>query len=684
MKKQPYLFSALLFVAVTVTIILMIPHSGRYLERFTLGDPWKGETLTAPFDFSISKSEAEVAEDRQRTRRSYIPVYSLDEAVLPGVLTAVSQQLQREAVAGADGEPAVLPHELEAALTHIYSKGLVSGLDHSFVDSAGDSFVRINREGVLETLSAQEIFTPAAAQEYLMSRNPDSLLAESWPLLLTPNLTYNQTLNANLQEREQRNVALTRGIVYQNEVIVSKGELIDQTIYNKLNSLETEYRSRTGDEGNYIGSTVGISLFVLILMGATYLYLFFFRKNFLTQKRNVLFILMLYLLMVGLCAAIYRMNALNVYLIPFAIVPIYILTFFDVRTSIFELTVILLLCSLVVPRPLEFILINFVGGVFALFVLGRTYRRARVFLATAAILVSNCVCYLAMTLIQEGGLHDVSPWMLVWFVFSGVLFLGMYQLIYVFEKMFGFVSDITLFELSDTNQKLLQELARQAPGTFQHTLQVANLAEAAAQAIGAKALLARTGALYHDIGKLKNPGFFIENRGSGNNPHDQLTPLQSAEIIRNHVSDGVALAKKQRLPAIITDFITGHHGDSLIYYFYDKQKKLNGGVEPALAQFRYDSAKPTAKEVSICMMADAVEAASRSLPEYTEESIDALVDRIVNTQIREGALQCSQLSFHDVGLIKEVFKKYLCNIYHTRISYPDRGDAGVGTPAMGN
>ena len=679
MNKKQYIFPAVLFVIATVAIILMIPRSGRYLQRFNLGDNWKGETLTAPFDFSISKSDAEAAEDLQHARRSYIPVYTFDAAILPGVLTSVQQRFQQESAD--ETQAATLPRRLETAVNFIYGKGLVSGLDHSYVDNEGNAFVRIDRDGTLETVSIQEIFTLASAQEYLRQHYPDSLLPSgNWRTLLVPNLTYSQNLNANLQERELRNVARTKGIVYENEVIVSKGQLIDQTVYNKLNSLKEEYRVRLGVGNTYLSSTIGISLLVVILMGITFLYLFYFRKGFLPQKRNVLFVLMVYLLMIGLCAAVYRSDTLSVYLIPFAIVPIYIVTFFDLRMSIFELTTILLLCSLIVPKPLEFMLINFVGGVIAVFVLGRAYRRARVFLATGVVFLSNCVCYLALTLIQEGGLQGFNLQMPVWFAASAILFLGMYQLVYVFEKMFGFVSDITLFELSDTNQKLLLELARQAPGTFQHTLQVANLSEAAAKAIGARPLLARTGALYHDIGKLGNPGYFTENRGSGNNPHDQLSPAQSAEIIRNHVTDGVALAKKQRLPAVITDFIVGHHGDSLIWYFYAKQKEQDGGVEPDPALFSYDGAKPVAKEVSICMMADSVEAASRSLPEYTEESIGALVDKIVDIQIREGALRDSELSFHDIGTIKDVFKEYLGNVYHTRISYPER-DAPAEAPA---
>ena len=669
MNKKKYIFPAILFVAATVAIILMIPRGGRYLQNFHLGEEWKGETLTAPFDFSISKSDTEIAEDLQHTQKNYIPVYTYDPDMESKVWTGIETDPRFSADSVADARKI-----LKDALSFIYKKGVVASIDHFHADSDGNRFVRVDNAGTLETVSVQEIFTPGTATDYIRRQIQEvtAWTVVDWRTVVTPNLNYSQTLNANLQERELKNVARTKGIVYQNELIVSSGQLIDQDIFNKLNSLKAEYRSRMGTGDSFLLSSIGYSLIVVILMAITFLYLYFFRNNFLTQNRNVLFVLLIYLLMVGLCAAISRTDNLSIYIIPFAIVPIYILTFFDVRMSIFELTTILLLCSLIVPKPLEFFVINFVGGVIAVFVLGRAYRRARIFLATGLIFLSNCVCYLAMILIQEGGLSGFNLWMLIWFAANAILFLGMYQLVYLFEKMFGFVSDITLFELSDTNQKLLLELARQAPGTFQHTLQVANLAEAGAQAVGARALLTRTGALYHDIGKAGNPAYFIENRGSGNNPHDQLTPIESATIIRKHVTEGLAMAKKQRLPSIIQEFITGHHGDSLMYYFYAKQKEQDGGIEPDPALFRYDGAKPVRREVSIVMMADAVEAASRSLPEYTEESIGNLVNKIIDTQIREGALQDSELSFHDISIIKGVFKEYLSNVYHTRISYPER------------
>jgi putative nucleotidyltransferase with HDIG domain len=668
MKKNRYLFPIVLFAVTAALIVALIPRGGRYLQRFNLGDRWSGETLTAPFDFSIAKSEAEILADRVQAEHSFVPVYTLDAAVYDRVWNALRESLE------AAGMTDNYLRAAEQAVRAVYSKGISSGLDHVLTGEGGEAFVRIDRDGTLETVATREVFNPETAAEYIDRQTAAFIPPVEIDLrpLLLPNLRYNESLNAGLRERELRSVAATKGIVYAGEVIVAEGQVIDREVFNKLNSLKQEYRERIGSGNTYLGSLVGQSLIVIVLMGITFLFLFFFRKNFLTARRNVLFILMVYLLMVGFCAAVARSGMLSVYIIPFAIVPIYILTFLDMRMSVYELITVLLLCALIVARPLELIVINFVGGIVAVFVLGRAYRRERVFLATALVFVGNTICHVALTLIETGSLHAFNYLMLIWFGVGALLFLGMYQLIYVFEKLFGFVSDLTLLELGDTNQKLLMELAQKAPGTFQHALQVANLSEAAAKAIGARALLARTGALYHDIGKMANPAWFIENTGGLVNPHDSLSPAESADIIKRHVTDGVALARKVRLPAVIQEFITGHHSQSLIYYFYMKQKEMDGGRTPDPAVFTYAGVKPRSKEVSICLMADSVEAASRSLSEYTEESIGTLVDKIVDTQIREGMLSDSALSFADVERIKEVFKEYLSNTYHTRVSYPER------------
>ena len=681
MNKKRYIYTALLFFAAAVLVTLMIPSGGRYLQRFSMGERWRGETLTAPFDFSIRKSDGEIASDRRKAEKNFIPVYALDTAVAPAALRTLRTVLEdREKEEQAAGKPTARRNRqqkeataFESALRFIFFKGLLPQPVASTETDDGSSHIRIENNSVLETVSTREVFTRASALAYLSDRLPG--VADSLGIVpsdyLIPNLVYDKALNTALKESEQKNVATTRGIVHENELIVSHNQIIDRDVYAKLNSLKNEYEKRIGVGERYGWVLTGDFLLVFIVFGLTFLFLYYFKKDLFEKPSNVLFILLLYVLMTGICSAVNRSESLSIYLIPFAIVPIYILTFYDIRMSIYEHSTVLLLCSLIVPKPIEFFFVNFIAGIVGVFVLRRAYRRDRIFMATGAIFLSYCVTYLAMSLIQYGGTEGIDPWNFVWFGINAILFLGMYQLLYVIEKTFGFISDISLLELCDTNQKLLLELAHKAPGTFQHTLQVANLAEAAAKEIGANPLLARTGALYHDIGKMNNPAYYIENTAGTYNPHTSLTPKESAEVIRRHVTDGVALARKQGVRSVILDFITGHHGDSLIYYFYSKEKEKEGDAADDSA-FRYPGPRPVSREVSICMMADAVEAASRSLSSYTPEEIGELVDKIIDIQIREGELTDSRLSFHDVGVIKEVFKSKLTNIYHSRISYPER------------
>ncbi len=665
MKKNRYTYPAILFFFTAVIITFMIPSEGHFLQRFHLGEKWRSDDLYAPFDFSIEKSEAEIADDYRALERNFIPVYTLDTTHTGRAVASLGEQY-------AELIPDGFEREFERTLRFIYGKGVAGSIDHFQTDENEGAYIRIEKDFILETVSVEEIFTVNSARDFLGSRLKPYLPEAdyNWAQFITPNLTYNEALSRNLLRADRRNIATTKGIVYENDLVVNRDQVVDQETYNKLNSLKNEYRNRIGQGNSYGWVLTGHFMVSFIIMTITFLFMFFFRRSFITKRKNVLFILLLYILMVGVSSAIYRSEFFSIYLIPFAIVPIYMLTFYDLRMSIYEHTSVLLLCSFIVSRPIEFFFINFVAGIVGIYVLRKYYRRDRIFMATGAILCSNLICYAAMVLIQYGGFRFFDFLQTAWFLGNAILFLGMYQLLYIIEKIFGFTSDITLLELGDTNQKLLQELSRKAPGTFQHTLQVANLAEAAAKAIGANALLARTGALYHDIGKIANPAYFIENTNGAFNPHDKLSPRESADIIKKHVTDGVALARRERLPSVIVDFIGGHHGDSLIYYFYCKQKEAEGDADEK--SFHYSGSKPSTKEVSICMMADAVEAASRSLTDYTEEAVDDLVERIVNTQIKEGMLAHSALSFNDVARIKKVFKDKLNNIYHTRISYPER------------
>ncbi|MDR2936442.1 MAG: HDIG domain-containing protein [Rikenellaceae bacterium] len=687
-------FTLVLFFLAAVAIALLIPSRGLYLETFRVGELWRGETLMAPFDFPIQKTEAEMITDRREAESRYIPVYSYD--------TTVSRRHIRQVISDFNLSPRALDVgtvweglqtgviddqqacgiTVERSLRHIYTQGVAANLNRS---ASGDgtplTYIRVNKNAILSTRSTDETYTIATAKAYLQkalapvaeqvaSLRDRPVLEVDFDRYLTPNLVYDEALNAEIRDREMRNVAATKGIVHQNELIVSHKQVVDAETFSKLSSLRAEYETRLGGGDNYPWVLAGHFVCALILLTITLLFLYYFQPVFFGRKRNVIFLLLLYGMMIVLCSMMARSETLSVYLIPFAIVPIYLLTFYDIRFALFAQIVLLLLCSLMVAKPMEFFFVNFAAGVIGVFVLGRSYRRERIFMAAGAIFLSYIVLYAAMALIQYGTLAQINPWSLVWFGVNTLLFLGMYQLLYVIEKGFGFGSDISLLELCDTNQPLLLELAHKAPGTFQHSIQVANLAEAAAKEIGVNPLLVRTGALYHDIGKINNPNYFIENNTGTFNPHDDITLPESVDIIRKHVSDGVLLARRQGVPSMIVDFITGHHGDSLIYFFYATYRETHPDANEA--QFRYPGPRSPSREVAVCMMADAVEAASRSLTNYTAEAVDELVDRIIDTQIRDNQFSDSDLAFRDVDRIKRVFKNKLTNIYHVRISYPER------------
>jgi putative nucleotidyltransferase with HDIG domain len=425
-------------------------------------------------------------------------------------------------------------------------------------------------------------------------------------------------------------------------------------------------------EANNVIIRGGYLILIAILLLLNFVFMKYFRTEFTRDLRNVLFMLTIYLFMALLCMAVVKTEWLSVYVIPFAIVPIFVMTFFDVRMAVFEFIVSLFFCMLIVPKPMEFVVVNFIAGIVGIFVLRSSYRRNRMFLATGAVLLSSIITYTAMQMIQLGGFSDIKLGEYLWFLLGAIFLLGLYQLIYIIEKLFGFVSDITLLELSDTNQKLLLELSHKAPGTFQHSLQVANLAEVLAKVVGANPLLARTGALYHDIGKMAKPEYFVENQTAGYNPHTDITPVESAAIIRGHVSEGVALAHKNRIPKVVLEFIESHHGTSIIYYFYSKQMNLTPeGVNRE--DFVYPGPLPRSKEVTICMICDAVEAASRTLDDHSFESLSDLVDKIVEIQTRAHQYDQSELSLKEIAAVKEELKIKLANIYHARIAYPERG-----------
>lgn len=656
-----------IFLVAALAIAAMMPRNGKFLTSFNIGEVWDQATITAPFDMPIYKSDAELNRDMQQAEKGFVPVYTVNNNVEIQALETLHNDY------GTDSRY----EEYDNALKNIYKKGVAGSLEKAASETTGKAeadnqqnvlkLIRINRDGVLEKVATDEVYSAELASQALKQDVADDI---DWAKYISSNLNYDKNFNSKLKEAELTGISRTKGIIVQDEVIVSKDQVIDNEVFGKLNSLKVAYERSLGGEVK-LSNSLGYFVLVVLLLALSYMFLVFFRREFVDKLRNTVFLLLIYVIMVALCVSVDKMTWISIYTVPLTIVPIYVMTFFDIRMSIFEFVITLLMCALVVSRPFEFIIVNFVAGVVGVFMLRSYYIRGKVFWAAASILATYVVTYISMQLIQGTSFSNIDYMTLIWFVINTILFLGLYQLTYVIERLFGFVSDITLLELCDTNHQLLLDLAHKAPGTFQHSLQVANLSEAAAKAVGANALLARTGALYHDVGKMNQAEYYIENNSSAFNPHNMITPIESATIIKSHVTDGLALAKKDSLPSVVTEFITSHHGDSLIFFFYSQQQKLTPD-EVVESDFRYEGARPASKEATICMMCDAIEAASRSLKDYTPETISNLVDGIIDVQLKDKQYSDSLMSMSEIGVVKEVIKSKLSNVYHARIAYPER------------
>ncbi|MDQ3191338.1 MAG: HDIG domain-containing protein, partial [Bacteroidota bacterium] len=477
--------------------------------------------------------------------------------------------------------------------------------------------------------------------------------------------TTKSVLNQQLEQ-----VSLIRGKIQQGERIISKGELIDGAKFRMLESFRAEYLSQTGGAYNYMLIIIGQLILVSIALLVIFFFIYLFRKDILADNLKIGFLLFVTILMVFMASISLRFDYVNIYALPFGILPIVIRAFYDTRLAIFTHLVTSLVIGFIAPNGFEFAFIQLIAGIFAVFSIVNMSKRSQLFFTSFIIYASYSLIYFGFAVIEEGEIQSVNPVYFGYFGISAMLTLFSYPLIYLFEKVFGFISDVTLIELSDTNSPLLRELAMRAPGTFQHSLQVANLAEEATFEIGGDTLLVRAAALYHDIGKMDMPRYFIENQTSGINPHEELNFDESAEIIISHVIRGVEKAKKYNLPEKVIDFIRTHHGDSMVQYFYKSFLKQFPDKMVDEKKFRYPGPRPYSKETAVLMMADSVEAASRSLKSYDSESIDKLVDNIINSQVSDNQFVNADITFKDISIIKKILKKKLLTIYHVRIEYP--------------
>jgi putative nucleotidyltransferase with HDIG domain len=669
------------FVVAVAAIVAMMPREGKFKYQFHKGKEWHFPTLVAEFDFPLYKSDAELTEERDAALNSFAAYYDRDTAVaamqtarFAADLTAMLRQDAAVPVAARNTwHNQLLPPLLDAVQT-LYDKGIrnINHVAESYLDSSA-SMINVVTAHVAESVPIGETFLPAAAVRYIQSHVSRSAITDRqkeyvskipFADYLTPNLIYNDALTAAAQAERLRLISPTNGMISKGERIISKGDMVSNAKYRELDSYRHEYELRFGFDGNRLLLLLGQVLLVSLLIFVLYGHIYYFHNAKLTFK-NSTFIMLLILLFFALSRWVTESNYANIYIIPFAILATYVCTFMGRRLALMVHIIAVLLTSALVPDEYNFVLMNIFVGVVATFYAEKSYRRSTLYMGAALIFTSYALLYITALLIDDGSLAEFSLTALLCFALNAGLVIASYQLIFIFEKTFDYISNTTLMEIADTNQPLLRMLAEKAPATFHHCIQVANLAETAAANIGGNPLLVRAGALYHDIGKMQNPAYFIENQASGYNPHTSIEPEESAGIIIRHVSDGIVIARRHRLPQVIIDFIMTHHGTSKTRYFYNQYKEKHPEATD-FSRFSYSGRNPTTKEQAVLMLADVTEAASRSLTAHTRENINNLVEKSVDMVMNEKMLIDSPLTFADIKDIKATFKKKLQNIYHSR------------------
>lgn len=684
------LLKAAYFITAFVLVIVSIPHKGKFSYEFQIGKIWMHDDLYAQFDFPIYKTESELIAERNKILKKVNPFFRLDSTIrkdivmlLENDLRTSGERLAVERSSRSDSEFNGIDKELEqdivSMISGAYQRGIIDRYD--IIEESAVPEIQVMEGNVSHIRRLDRVFTRSQALEYITSglndlagryhRQDERAFIESVDpnRYIKPNLIYDEGLTERYKNELIGKISLTRGVVPAGQLIISKGDMVTADTYRVLSSLKNEYENKIGRH-NLSVIVIGNAILIASVFILLFLFLYSFKHEILEQDSKLLFILMLITFMVVASAYFVKGKVFNIYTIPLVIVPIFIRNFFDSRLALFIHLVTIFIISFIVPNAFEFVFINFVAGVVAIISLTNFYRRGRLFLTVGVVWATYIVLHVGLITISKGSPLALSPVMLLWFSINALLLLASYQLIYVFEKLFGFLSEATLIELSDTNQKLLRELAELAPGTFQHSLQVANLAETAARAIGGDSLLVRAGALYHDIGKLGKPLFFIENQVKEFNPHKNLEYTESAAIIIDHVTRGVKIARKEGLPDKLIDFIRTHHGTSKVRYFFQLHcDKFTNGADD-IDKFTYPGPIPNSKEAAIVMMADAVEAASRSMSDITEAKIDEMVDSLIALQQNEGQFNDADITFKEISMVKSVLKRKLVNIYHARIEYP--------------
>lgn len=671
LKWRNFLSRTLLVLITVLLIVWALPRNESKQFRYDIGKPWMYGSFIAKFDFPIYKTDETIKEQEDSLLETYQPYYNYDPAVEKKQVSKFLADYQN----GIPGLPHNYVRLIADRLHRLYQAGIMDTPEYNEAYRDSTSQVRLVSGNSAQSISLACVYSTLSAYEQLFI---DEQIAMQRPILqrcnlnnyIEPNLIYDKGKSETERNDLLSSIPPASGMVMSGQKVIDRGDIVDEYTYRVLSSFEREIKRRSATQTQITNTIIGQVIFVTLMVFLFTMYLGLFRRDYFNKPRSIAMLYTLITLFPVVVSLMMRHNFLSVYMLPFAMVPIFVRVFMDSRTAFVCHVTMILICTTAVRYQYEFIIIQLVAGLIAIYSLRELTRRAQVFKTAILVGIGSTFVYLALQLMQDNDFSSMDHDMYYHFVVNAVLLLIAYPMMYIIEKMFGFVSSVTLFELSNTNRGLLRDLSEIAPGTFQHSITVGNLAAEIANKIGANALLVRTGALYHDIGKMKNPVFFTENQ-AGVNPHDTLTYQESARIIISHVTEGVKLAERENLPTIIRDFIVTHHGTGITKFFYIKYKNEHPEEEVDPAPFTYPGPNPFTREQAILMIADGVEAASRSLPEYTEESISTLVNRMIDQDVTDGYFKECPITFRDLAIAKLVLIERLKAIYHTRISYPE-------------
>lgn len=672
-KNQALFYKVFLFLLTTFLIVYLFPKGGKFKYEIPKGKPWQYENLYAPFDFAILKTPDEVEAEKERIDKEHIPYYDYDAAVADSVKTNLQEEFHEvfpDTISRFQRNR--LLNFVDQTAEAVYATGLLQEIipeepSQTIYLKQGNEAREIEYKDILKQGELRNFLTRAIGQNNLQEFQDQ--LMELFFNTIRPNVAYNEQLSLKELESKYNQISYTRGSVERGTIIVAKGEVVEGDKLKVLNSLKTEYESQVWSQASYNWVIFGYSVLVFLALLMLLLFIRKYRDSIYRNNIKVTFVFFNLFLMVLLTTLVIRFNVNFVYVVPLCILPLTLKGFFDSRLGLLTHVITVLLLGFIVPDSYEYMFLQIIAGIVTILTISQLYKRANLFIAVGQITLVYIISYFAFTIIQEGAVSDIDPETFLMFLLGGLATLFVQPLIYAYEKIFGLVSDMSLLELTDTNSKLLKEMSDKAPGTFHHSLNVANLAEAAANEIGANAMLVRVGALYHDIGKMKNAPYFTENQTTSVNSHDELAPEESAKLIIEHVINGIEIAKKRNLPDRVIDFIRTHHGTTTVYFFYMKAKELDENANPD--DFRYPGPIPFSKETAILMMCDSVEAASRSLKEPTTKLVDNFVEKIINKQMEEGQFMNSDITFMEIQTVKKVLKRKLQNIYHLRVEYPE-------------